>query len=122
MTLGINRSDYMLHDVPYDDRSILQVEINTIASSFGSLSTKISQMFRTLYKSDSIPVNNALPSIAATLATGHNIFTTQVGSSNAIIIMIVQPNEGKLIGSKFYYCYHLYYYIALIIILCRKLC
>lgn len=49
---GILRSDYMLHHVENDARDILQVEINTIASSFGSLSTKISEMHRFFYEKE----------------------------------------------------------------------
>ena len=45
--LGLHRSDYMLHRpaaAPGEDAApvgILQVELNTIASSFGCLSTKV---------------------------------------------------------------------------------
>ena len=42
----------MLHHVENDARDILQVEINTIASSFGSLSNKISEMHRIFYEKD----------------------------------------------------------------------
>jgi hypothetical protein len=55
--LGIIRSDYMFHhtDTPaggqgqgqgQGERGILQVELNTIASSFGCLSQKISDMHK----------------------------------------------------------------------------
>jgi len=43
-TIGIHRSDYMLHDVEADNRKFLQVELNTIASSFGALSSKIGML------------------------------------------------------------------------------
>jgi len=46
---GIHRSDYMLHDVVGDPRKFLQVELNTIASSFGALSTKVAEMYSALY-------------------------------------------------------------------------
>ena len=39
--LGLHRSDYMQHEVAGDPRVLLQVELNTIASSFGSLSAKV---------------------------------------------------------------------------------
>jgi hypothetical protein len=48
--LGIHRSDYML-DMPRDEggkHRLLQVELNTIASSFGCLSDKVSQLHRFL--------------------------------------------------------------------------
>jgi len=42
--LGIYRSDYMIHQPAQDAPRLMQVELNTIAASFGSLSRKISQM------------------------------------------------------------------------------
>lgn len=48
--LGIHRSDYML-DMPREEggeHRMLQVELNTIASSFGCLSDKVSQLHRFL--------------------------------------------------------------------------
>ena len=39
--LGLHRSDYMQHEAAGDTRVLLQVELNTIASSFGSLSAKV---------------------------------------------------------------------------------
>jgi hypothetical protein len=49
--LGIHRSDYML-DMPREEggeHRMLQVEMNTIASSFGCLSEKVSQLHRFLF-------------------------------------------------------------------------
>lgn len=40
--LGLHRSDYMLHSVENDPRALMQVELNTIAASFGALSSKVS--------------------------------------------------------------------------------
>ena len=49
--LGIHRSDYMLnYDRAKDITQLLQVEINTIASSFGCLSGKMSDYHRFLLK------------------------------------------------------------------------
>jgi hypothetical protein len=39
--LGLHRSDYMLHGVEGDHRTVLQVELNTISSSFGGLSRQV---------------------------------------------------------------------------------
>ena len=50
--LGLYRSDYLLHHNP--DKSSLelqQVEFNTISSSFGALSTKVSQLHRCVVSS-----------------------------------------------------------------------
>jgi len=43
--LGINRSDYMLDKA---DKNLLQIELNTIASSFGCLSARVSKTHRFL--------------------------------------------------------------------------
>lgn len=39
----------MLHDVENDPRKLMQVELNTIAASFGSLSSKVSSFIPQLY-------------------------------------------------------------------------
>lgn len=44
MSLGLLRSDYLPHNV--EENSIKQVEINTIASSFGGISTHMTPMHR----------------------------------------------------------------------------
>ncbi|KAL9595774.1 MAG: hypothetical protein Q9219_006228 [cf. Caloplaca sp. 3 TL-2023] len=47
LSLGLFRSDYMVHkdpEAPDGEPVIKQVEFNTIASSFGGLSTKVSQL------------------------------------------------------------------------------
>jgi len=49
LSLGIFRSDYMVHKDPSDPRSqpqIKQVEFNTIASSFGGLAAKVSGLHK----------------------------------------------------------------------------
>ena len=45
--LGLFRSDYMLHQpTPDESISLKQVELNTIASSFGGLSQRVAGMHR----------------------------------------------------------------------------
>lgn len=49
LSLGIFRSDYMVHNGPTEQDSklsIKQVEFNTIASSFGGLAAKVSDLHR----------------------------------------------------------------------------
>ena len=49
LSLGIFRSDYIVHEYPLASESklaIKQVEFNTIASSFGGLSAKVSTLHR----------------------------------------------------------------------------
>lgn len=112
VSLAINRSDYMLHSSEGDKRSLLQVELNTIASSFGSLSTKISEMHRELQEMEdmncesalkkNVPVNVALDEIAGGLAAAHNIYLKQRGLTNSdcSIAMIVQPGERNFADQR----------------------
>jgi glutathione synthase len=68
--LAVLRSDYMLHA---PTSSLLQVELNTIASSFGCLSTLVARMHRHLLgrldageaELAALPQHNAMDSIAA---------------------------------------------------------
>jgi glutathione synthase len=93
VVLGILRSDYMLHiaDTP------LQVELNTIASSFGCLSSKVSKMHQELHQrvgeDGSLPLNNADDGIAKGLALALQEYQRQFPSSNAVVVMVVQPGE-----------------------------
>jgi glutathione synthase len=93
LSLGIIRSDYMLHEVADDTRGILQVEINTIASSFGSLSTKISEMHSLFYPYDDIPSNIALTAISEAIAYAHHFYIKSTQLLDSIVIMVIQPNE-----------------------------
>jgi glutathione synthase len=113
---GILRSDYMVNN----DNNPLQVEINTIASSFGSLSHKVSRFHKfilnrnvddnlikhylnesmtsesfknnALNVSNSIVENPSLKSIADGLAVAHKYFD----DVKARIIFVVQPNEKNV--------------------------
>ena len=90
LSLAINRSDYMLHFKENDPRSLLQVELNTISSSFGSLSTKIAEMHHEFNSMETtnvnyvdnesfsdIPINTALDCIAEGLACAHKTYIAQ---------------------------------------------
>lgn len=49
LSLGLFRSDYMIHMDPHDVSAapaMHQVEFNTIASSFGGLGTRVSQLHK----------------------------------------------------------------------------
>ena len=121
-SLAVNRSDYMLHSKEGDSRSLLQVELNTIASSFGSLSTRISEMHREISAMEemdtqgsrssggigssvaerNIPVNTALDEIAGGLAAAHNAYLSQTGLTNigCSVVMIVQPGERNFADQR----------------------
>lgn len=99
VVLGILRSDYMLHG----ENTPLQVELNTIASSFGCLSSKVTRMHKQLHGSDgddSLPDNNAKEGIAKGLATALEEYKKQFPSSSAVVVMVVQPGETNSVDQR----------------------
>ena len=109
--LAVLRSDYMLHDAEDGSAArLLQVELNTIAASFGCLSTRVSQLHthlaqrfaalrRQLWLSagkpsrlrldETLPPNAALAGIAEGLARAHAAY----GDAEAVVLFVVQPDE-----------------------------
>ncbi|KAJ3143760.1 hypothetical protein HK101_003119 [Irineochytrium annulatum] len=83
---GIHRSDYLLHaGHEGGELEIQQVELNTIASSFGSLSTKVSELHNFLsvqsdgYKSlkppiSALPPNGSLYAIATGISEAFGLY------------------------------------------------
>jgi len=106
ITLGVHRSDYMIHN-KNNKQTLQQVEFNTIASSFSSLSYLTSELHRYLakrqiypesYKIDekNIPFNNSFLSIANGIAKAHELY----GVKDAVVVMIVQPNERNAFDQR----------------------
>jgi glutathione synthase len=94
VSFAINRSDYMLHS---PTSSLLQVELNTIASSFGCLSTLVGLMHRYLLERsgassgelENLPPNDAMTEIASALGAAVEAHE----AANGVVVMIVQPGE-----------------------------
>jgi len=94
IALAINRSDYMLH-VPTS--SLLQVELNTIASSFGCLSTLVTRLHRHIMQRakasseelEALPANEAMEGIADVLGAA----AAEHGVLDGVLVMVVQPDE-----------------------------
>uniref|UniRef100_A0A061S7Y8 Glutathione synthetase n=1 Tax=Tetraselmis sp. GSL018 TaxID=582737 RepID=A0A061S7Y8_9CHLO len=89
--LAINRSDYML-DEP--SGRMLQVELNTIASSFGCLSNLVGNMHQYItsrleggWTAGELPANEALEAIPAALAAAVSAY------GGGVVLMVVQPGE-----------------------------
>ena len=121
--LGINRSDYMLHSEGTASPSIKQVEINTIASSFGCLSTEVTRLHRYLAQkvlgctrlftpSWLLPYNDTMRGLAHGLAMAHHEYLRQESSCmpkpstsshhrrRPCVLMIVQPGERNINDQK----------------------
>jgi len=125
--LGIMRSDYMLHKKGDGRYVIKQVELNTVASSFGGLSARVADMHRHLADrfdvSDwlasaasavggdasmgggEVPQNPTLECIPAAMALAHRRYVDSVGGAAAIsgtpaVIFVVQPGETNTIDQR----------------------
>ncbi|KAG0307317.1 hypothetical protein BGZ98_000552 [Dissophora globulifera] len=109
-SLGVYRSDYIIHLSPGQDLSdakIKQVELNTISVSFGSLSSLTGDLHRYLmattgYFSEnanvaSVPVSDSIASIASGLASAHQLY----GSPTAKVMMVVQPGERNAFDQRY---------------------
>ncbi|GAM19411.1 hypothetical protein SAMD00019534_025860 [Acytostelium subglobosum LB1] len=108
--LGLFRSDYMLHQ-PGDSTEdsgewrFYQVELNTISSSFGSLSSKVSELHKYLisnnqlekqYPLDKLPVNDTAVNIARAIAEAFKLYN----NDKAVAMMIVQKGERNIWDQK----------------------
>lgn len=122
VALGVLRSDYMLHGSTIDNAVPLQVELNTIASSFGCLSTKISRLHKHLASlssarpgspdtGDELPDNGAAEGIAAGLAAAVKEYVLQREKAvsarasdttvhSPVVVMVVQPGETNSVDQR----------------------
>jgi glutathione synthase len=121
--LGIHRSDYMIH-VPRTNNvqdegetkkepNILQVELNTIAASFGCLSTKVSQMHRYLrtkaqlrnmtVDADELPVNDATAGLASAINSAHQQYKMQRAcTTEPCVLFVVQDGETNTVDQRLF--------------------
>ncbi|KMP03068.1 glutathione synthetase [Coccidioides immitis RMSCC 2394] len=115
LSLGLFRSDYMLH-IPEGstEPSLKQVEFNTISSSFGGLSCLVSKMHsdllscppgtpiayppHQLLKENSIPENKAVATLTAGLAAAHEAYGCSKSSPSLplCILFVVQDGERNI--------------------------
>eukprot|EP00939_MAST-03C_sp_MAST-3C-sp1_P000435 g435.t1 len=94
-SLGALRSDYMVDTVT---KSVRQIELNTVSSSFHALTAKITEMHRYLSTRPEAPEwlnarNLPRNSAAEGLVRGIAAAWREYGDENAVVLMIVQPNE-----------------------------
>ncbi|KAF0718940.1 Aste57867_1374 [Aphanomyces stellatus] len=114
-SLGIHRSDYMLHDDPTNatPAQILQVELNTISASFACMSSLASNLHRFLFEryedeipssyygavgdlTSHLPANPALQALPSALARAH----AHYGKPRAVIVFVIQPNETNSVDQR----------------------
>ncbi|XP_008316349.1 glutathione synthetase [Cynoglossus semilaevis] len=102
ITMGLNRSDYMMDQ--RDDGPVLkQIEINTIAASFGGLSTHTPEVHRkTLHlvgrfkESQRILDNNVAAGLAGGLAKAWELY----GSEKAVVMFLVEDKQRNIFDQR----------------------
>lgn len=96
VTLGILRSDYMLHQEGGEEK-LQQVELNHISCSFSSLSPLVSQMHRQVvkklglgeYSLEQMPENTSHVDVPEALFCAWE----QYGDERAVVLFVVQEGE-----------------------------
>ncbi|XP_054727084.1 glutathione synthetase-like isoform X2 [Anastrepha obliqua] len=106
LSLGLLRSDYLAHML--EDNSIKQVEINTIASSFGGISTQMmplqSFVLRELGYADKLknmPENNALSGICGGMIKAWELYE----KPKAVILFIIEDVTYNICDQRFHEFY-----------------
>ncbi|KAL0340667.1 UNVERIFIED_CONTAM: Glutathione synthetase, chloroplastic [Sesamum radiatum] len=98
--LGLHRSDYMLDE---QTNLLLQIELNTISSSFPGLSCLVSELHRSLLHQfkqhlgldpERIPENNAVGQFAEALYKAW----AEYNNPRSVVMVVVQPEERNIDG------------------------
>ncbi|KAL2887232.1 Glutathione synthetase [Ceratocystis lukuohia] len=118
LSLGLFRSDYMVHENVVDGKTTLQakqVEFNTISVSFGGLSSKTSQLHRYLASAEFPLLSNPLPlgtvetplsdsaqELAAGLRAAYDAYnnTEGAGALPRCVLFIVQDGERNVFDQR----------------------
>jgi glutathione synthetase len=116
LSLGLFRSDYMVHKDPTQSDStpgLKQVEFNTIASSFGGLSSQVSALHRylltidayppstaSLIKAESLRQSQSASLLAKGLATAHTAYGKSKTSRPLCVLFIVQDPERNVFDQR----------------------
>ncbi|KAK4893089.1 Glutathione synthetase [Elasticomyces elasticus] len=116
LNLGLFRSDYMVHTDPTNPQSgpcVKQVEFNTIASSFGGLSSHVSGLHKHLLAIDaypeavasiinekSLPESKSVPGLALGMAKAHEAYGPSTGGLPTCVIFLVQDPERNVFDQR----------------------
>ncbi|XP_055844624.1 glutathione synthetase-like isoform X2 [Episyrphus balteatus] len=106
ISLGLFRSDYLAHC--YEGNDIKQVEFNTIASSFGGISTHMTPLqsfvLQELDHSDKIskmPENKALSGLCGGMIKAWELY----GNPNAVIVFVIEDISYNICDQRFHEFY-----------------
>ncbi|KAF2446415.1 glutathione synthase [Karstenula rhodostoma CBS 690.94] len=116
LSLGLFRSDYMVHTdqtSPSSSSGLKQVEFNTIASSFGGLSSQISRLHRYLLSIDAYPSSvrsiineealrqsKSASSLAQGLAAAHKAYGPSKTGRSLCVLFVVQNPERNVFDQR----------------------
>lgn len=103
IVLGLNRSDYMLDQSDDGTSSLKQIEINTIAASFGGLSSRTPDVHRHVLKvaglleeSQRILDNNPAAGLARGIAKAWELY----GSERAVVLFLVEERQQNIFDHR----------------------
>ncbi|KAL2271667.1 hypothetical protein VTJ83DRAFT_1038 [Remersonia thermophila] len=112
LTLGLFRSDYMVHQ-DGNKLQIKQVEFNTIASSFGGLSSRTSLLHKYLAKTEypllgnpippsslELPENRSTEGLAAGLAAAFHAYGKSAYGYPTCVLFLVQDGERNVFDQR----------------------
>ncbi|KAI0165775.1 glutathione synthase [Xylariaceae sp. FL1272] len=113
-SLGLFRSDYMVHnDASSPQQQIKQVEFNTIASSFGGLSSQTSQLHKYLASTDypflsksiprgslTLPTNESARGLASGIREAFIAYGPSKAAETRCVIFLVQDEERNVFDQK----------------------
>ena len=114
--MGLFRSDYMVHTDPSSSNTssgLKQVEFNTIASSFGGLSSRVSALHKylltinaypsstsTLIRDDALRQSSATSSLAKGLAAAHKAYGSSRTRRPLCVLFVVQDPERNVFDQR----------------------
>ncbi|KAM4563030.1 glutathione synthetase isoform 1-T3 [Odontesthes bonariensis] len=104
VVLGLNRSDYMLDQGEDETSSLKQIEINTIAASFGGLSSRTPDLHRHILKvagrleeSRRILDNKPAAGLARAVAKAWELY----GSERAAVMFLVEEVQRNIFDQRY---------------------
>jgi glutathione synthetase len=116
LSLGLFRSDYMIHKDPAQSDpapGLKQVEFNTIASSFGGLSSQVSALHKyllavnaypsttaSLIKAKALQQSKSASSLAKGLAVAHKAYGASKHSRPLCVLFVVQDPERNVFDQR----------------------
>ncbi|XP_028410101.1 glutathione synthetase-like [Dendronephthya gigantea] len=111
LSLGLLRSDYMMNPISEDTKDfvhgyeIKQIEINTIASSFAGIGSRVTGLHRYVQETygdvdatiaEKLPTNHAAKGLGEVIVKAWNLF----GNKSAIVVIIVQQGENNRVDQR----------------------